>query len=37
MKILIFSDNHWSQYSSIVRSRGTKYSTRLEKSIETMN
>lgn len=37
MKVLLFSDNHWCQYSSIVRSRGDKYSTRLEKSLQTMN
>ena len=37
MKFLIFADPHWSSYSSIVRSRGTKYSTRLHNLIDTMN
>lgn len=37
MKILIYSDNHWCKYSSIVRSRGKKYSTRLENQIESIN
>lgn len=37
MKILIYSDNHWSQYSSIVRQRGRKYSLRLENQIESIN
>lgn len=37
MKICLFSDVHWSQYSSIVRSRGEKYSTRLEHLIDSMN
>ena len=37
MRIGICGDIHWSKYSSIVRSRGTKYSTRLEKLIETIN
>lgn len=37
MKSLIFADPHWSTYSSIVRSRGTKYSTRLENLIQTLN
>ena len=30
MRILIYSDNHWCQYSSIVRKRNKKYSLRLE-------
>lgn len=30
MKFLICGDVHWSQYSSIVRGNGDKYSTRLE-------
>lgn len=37
MKILIYSDNHWSQYSSIVRQRGDKYSLRLENQIKSIN
>lgn len=37
MKILIYSDNHWCQYSSIVRKRGKKYSVRLENQIASMN
>lgn len=37
MKHFIYADPHWSSYSSIVRSRGEKYSTRLENLIKTMN
>ena len=37
MKFFIYADPHWSSYSSIVRSRGEKYSTRLENLIKTMN
>lgn len=37
MKILIYSDNHWSQYSSIVRRRGSNYSLRLENQIQSIN
>lgn len=37
MKICLFSDVHWSQYSSIVRSRGNRYSVRLEHLVESMN
>lgn len=37
MKILIYADPHWSVTSSIVRSRGTKYSTRLENLIASIN
>lgn len=37
MKILVYGDPHWCAYSSIVRSRGNKYSTRLENLIQTMN
>lgn len=37
MRLFIFADPHWSSYSSIVRSRGDKYSTRLENLIDTMN
>ena len=37
MKVLIHSDCHWSQNSSIIRSNGAKYSTRLENLIESVN
>lgn len=37
MRILLFSDVHWSTYSSIVRGRGEKYSLRLENLIRSMN
>lgn len=37
MRILLFSDVHWSTYSSIVRGRGDKYSLRLENLIKSMN
>ena len=37
MKILLFSDVHWSTYTSIVRTRGAKYSTRLEYLIKSLN
>lgn len=37
MKLLIYSDNHWCQYSSIVRKRGSKYSCRLENQIQSLN
>lgn len=37
MKILIYADNHFCQYSSIIRSRGIKYSTRLENQINSIN
>lgn len=37
MKIAIHSDCHWSQNSSIIRSNGEKYSTRLENLIESVN
>ena len=37
MKVLIHSDCHWSQNSSIIRSNGEKYSTRLENLIESIN
>lgn len=36
-KYCIFSDIHWSKNTSIVRSRGNKYSTRLELLIKSMN
>ena len=37
MKILVCGDVHWSQYSSIVRGRGEKYSKRLENLIKSVN
>lgn len=37
MKVLIVGDIHWSTYSSIVRSRGKYFSTRLEHLIRSMN
>ena len=37
MRILIYTDVHFSQYSSIIRSRGKKYSTRLENLINSIN
>ena len=37
MRYLIYADPHWSSYSSIVRSRGDKYSTRLENLIKSIN
>ena len=37
MKYLIYSDCHFSQYSSIVRTRGNKYSTRLENLIKSIS
>lgn len=37
MKILVWTDNHYCQYSSILRSRGKKYSTRLENQIQSLN
>lgn len=37
MKVLIHSDCHWSENSSIVRSKGEKYSTRLENLICSVN
>ena len=36
-KFAICADIHWSQYSSIVRSRGIHYSTRLENLISSVN
>lgn len=36
-KILLFTDNHYCENSSIVRQRGKKYSLRLENQIETLN
>ena len=37
MKILVVGDVHWSQYSSILRKRGEKYSYRLENLIQSVN
>lgn len=37
MKLLIVGDVHWSQYSSIIRSRTDRFSTRLENLIESVN
>ena len=37
MKILLYTDVHFSQYSSIIRTRGVKYSSRLENIIESLN
>lgn len=37
MKILVYGDPHWCAYSSIVRSRGVKYSKRLENLIASIN
>lgn len=37
LRVTIFSDPHWCENSSIVRSRGNKYSTRLENLIESIN
>lgn len=37
MKILLYTDNHFSQHSSIYRTRGSKYSGRLENQIRSIN
>ena len=37
MRLLIYADPHWAVNSSIVRSRGEKYSTRLENLIQSIN
>jgi len=37
MKLLFMTDCHWSQHSSIVRSRGEKYSIRLENLVQSIN
>ena len=37
MRLLVYADPHWCSYSSIVRSRGSKYSTRLENLIQSIN
>ena len=36
MRIAVFADNHWCQYSSILRGRGEKYSLRLENQIDSL-
>ena len=36
MKYLLYSDNHFCQYSSIVRGRGDNYSLRLENQLKTL-
>lgn len=36
-KVLVYGDNHWCQYSSIIRTRGKTFSTRLENQIESLN
>ena len=36
-KLLIYTDVHWSTYSSIVRGRGRKYSARLENLIKSVS
>lgn len=37
MNILIYGDTHFSQYSSILRKRGNKYSVRLENEVMSIN
>ena len=37
MKLCIYTDPHWSTYSSILRQRGNHYSKRLEALIESIN
>lgn len=37
MKVLVVGDVHWSEYSSIIRKRGDKYSKRLENLINSLN
>jgi DNA repair exonuclease SbcCD nuclease subunit len=37
LKILVVGDVHWSEYSSIIRKRGDKYSKRLENLINSLN
>lgn len=37
MRILVYTDNHWCQYSSILRQRGEKYSLRIENQIKSIN
>jgi len=37
MKIGLYTDVHYGQYSSILRMRGSKYSKRLENCIDSIN
>lgn len=37
MKLLLYSDCHFSQYSSIIRGRGDRFSVRLENLIKSVN
>lgn len=37
MQVLVYGDVHWSQYSSILRSRDKYYSTRLDNLIRSVN
>lgn len=37
MRICLYTDPHFSQYSSIVRSRGEKFSTRLENLVQSIS
>lgn len=37
MKILLFTDNHFCENSSIIRKFGTKYSLRIENQLESIN
>ena len=37
MKIGVVGDVHWCAYSSILRSRGNKYSIRIENLIKSVN
>lgn len=37
MKVLVYTDPHWSQYSSILRSRNEYHSTRLSNLIDSIN
>lgn len=37
MKIVLYSDSHWCAYSSVIRTRGKKYTTRLENELNTFN
>lgn len=37
MRLLVVGDVHWSEYSSIIRKRGDKYSKRLENLINSLN
>lgn len=37
MRILLYTDNHFSEFSSIIRSQGSLYSIRLENQIQSLN